>query len=333
MKKKTMTEGEILNAPVLPKAVRKLKAKPVYVPACDNPMDELRRLVRQHKALVKASVAIGNMTSNRTNHVTGDAILCRLPVDAQVEGELLVKTYKKKANALASAMLKELRKIPIYRDWLSRVFIAKGPIMSAYLVAEINIHLAVKPSNLRRFCGLAVINGTLERRTKGAKNAYSSEMRMRLFQLFNTLWKGRRHSPDNKYLAIWDQYRSRIENSERVTDRGVDKLGDWTGKLVNGRGKTVSARGFAHSYGWHKAADVFLEDLYTVWRSIEGLPVWPSYYAAKLGYAHGGTISVNAPKMLTLPEALELVGDKVYGTEDVELEELEEEEELAAAAE
>lgn len=118
-----------------------------------------------------------------------------------------------------------------------------------------------------------------------------------------------------------------------MTDRGTDKLGNWTGKIELSHPRKardgemithVSARGFAHSYGWHKAADVFLEDLYTVWRAIEGLPVWPAFYAAKLsGYKHAsGKICVDAPTMLTLEEALELVGDKVYGTVDVDLEEL-----------
>ena len=62
------------------------------------------------------------------------------------------------------------------------------------------------------------------------------------------------------------------------------------------------------SKGWHKAADVFLEDLYIVWRAMEGLDIWPSYYAAKLGYMHGGKISVNAPTRMTVEDALAVVG-------------------------
>jgi hypothetical protein len=73
-------------------------------------------------------------------------------------------------------------------------------------------------------------------------------------------------------------------------------------------GRTVPWDGHAHSYGWHKAADILIEDLYIVWRTLAGMPVWPSYYAAKLGYEHGGKISVNAPKMLSLDEAKALVG-------------------------
>ncbi len=37
--------------------------------------------------------------------------------------------------------------------------------------------------------------------------------------------------------------------------------------------------------------------------------MWPSYYAAKLGYEHGGKVCVEAPKMITVDEALALVGN------------------------
>lgn len=288
----------------------KLRRSPPMPPSSDDPREELRRLVMQHKALTKAAVALEHMCSDCTSRDTGETIACRLPRDIQVQGQTFAdEVFRKAATKLETAMLRELRKIPIFQLYLSKLFGVKsgGPI-AAYLVAEIDIRRSEKPSALRRFCGLAVIDGRLERRTKGQKNAFSSEMRTRLFQLFQTMWKNRRHDPENKYLKIWDDARHRIEQSERVFERGVDRKGEWTGKIINGQGKTVSARGFAHSYGWHKAADVFLEDLYIVWRAIEGLPVWPSYYAAKLGYEHGGKISVNAPKMLTVDEALAAVG-------------------------
>ena len=59
----------------------------------------------------------------------------------------------------------------------------------------------------------------------------------------------------------------------RKTDRGEDAKG---------------ARAYMHSKAWHKMVHLLLEDLYVVWRTIEGLPVWPSYYSAKMGYGHGG---------------------------------------------
>lgn len=292
------------------------KKRATEVPSSDDPMVELRRLTKQHKAWTRKAVAIMAMSSDRTNHDTGEIMKCDLPDDVRVQMHDVAKALCRQASKLETAMLRQLRKIPIYKRYLSEVF-GVGPIIAAYLVSELDpsyrerLNLgATKPSGWRMFCGLAVVNGRLVRRSRGEKNAYSTEMRTRIFQLFQAMWKNRAHDPGNKYLAVWDGYRHRIEQSERVIDRGVDAKGEWTGKLVNGQGKTVSARGFAHSGGWHKAADVFIEDLYTVWRALEGLPVWPSYYAAKLGYEHGGKICVNAPKLLSFEEALEVVGHR-----------------------
>jgi len=84
------------------------------------------------------------------------------------------------------------------------------------------------------------------------------------------------------------------------------KWGKW-GKKVNGQVVLVEGYtpwdGFAHSKGWHAAADVLVEDMYIVWRAQLGLPVWPDYHAAKLGYSHNGKICVDAPRTMTLEEA------------------------------
>ena len=305
---------------LLAAVAKKIRKPKIAVPSSSDPIVELRTLVRQHYALTKTATANINMGRDKKNRETGETIACRLPVDAMVEVQGLSKILSKKASGLESAMLRELKKIPIYTLFLRHVF-GVGPIVAAYLVSEIDIHRATKPSNLRRFCGLAVIDGRLEGRTgapksQGGTGTFNGTLRTRIFQAFGAMWKNAAKRSvaapfgvSTKYLDIWRNYMSRIEHSERVQDRGLDKTGKWTGKILNGRDKVVSARGFAFSTGWHKAADVLIEDLYIVWRAIEGLPVWPSYYAAKLGYAHGGKIAVNAPVSLTVDEALALVGE------------------------
>lgn len=293
--------------------LKKVRQKKVPLPPVhENPREELKRLTKQHKAWTRKSVAISNMSTDRKNRETGETIPCDLPLDVRVQMQGVVDALKREAGSLESAMLRQLRQIPIYKEWLGNVFGAKGPVIASYLISEIDIHKSTKSSQLRRYCGLAVIDGRLERRSGapkaiGGTGTYNDEIRMRLYQMFDSLWKNARHDPDNKYLRIWKEDKHRIEQSERVLERGVDKDGGWTGKILTGAGQTVSARGFAHSRGWHKAADIFIEDLYVVWRTLEGLEVWPSYYAAKLGYEHLGKISVNAPRKLTLEEALELV--------------------------
>jgi hypothetical protein len=285
------------------------KSKPKQVPSSDDPRVELRRLVREHKALTKRAVAIVAMVSDKEARQDiparglkkGDTIKSDVPEDMQQEAFLLAQQFRDRASSLESAMLRQLRQIPIYQHFLSKVF-GCGSIVAAYLISEVDIHLAANPSQLRRFAGMAVINGTLERRERGKKSSYNAELRTRLYQMFSAMWKnGSKGSSTSKYLRIWTDYKHRIECSARNVNGKIEKIG--TDKPT-----TVSAKGFAHSTGWHKAADIFLHDLYLVWRTLEGLPVRCPYAAEKLGYVHTGTQAWEGMRELTLDEALEIVG-------------------------
>lgn len=285
------------------RAAKRAKRAVATVPAYSDPRMELQRLVQSHVALTKGAVAIEHMASDRKNHKTGETIRTRIPVDSAAQMLAQVKELRRSASLLETPMLRELRKIPIYQTFLSRVY-GVGPVVAAYLVSDIDIHRAVKPSALRMFCGLAVVDGRLVRRTAGVKNRYNANLRTRIFQMFSAMAKngakvvaGRPNGTTNKYLEVWNNVKHREMHSERINvadNKWRDADGEWRG----------GARAHAHSKGWHKAADVFIEDLYIVWRALEGLVVWPGYYAAKLGYAHGGDPVANAPKLLSVEEAL-----------------------------
>lgn len=288
----------------------RLKAKAPHVPASEDPRTELRRLVRQHRNWTKTATSLTLMVTDR-KFKSGDVVKCTLPDDVRADLKVTAKALKTAASALASSMTKELRKLPIWREFLSKMY-GMGPVIGAYLVAEIDITIAVKISQLRMFCGTAVINGRLVRPAAGEKNRYNAQMRTRLFQLMTGMWKNAAEHVDKetgeitrgatttKYLEVWRNALHRKQHSE-LYDREANTWGDRkSAKLVMLRGSM-----------W-KAVDVLLEDLYVVWRALEGLPVWPSYYTAKLtaGYEHGGTIAKEiGPRMLTVEEALDLVGD------------------------
>lgn len=90
------------------------------------------------------------------------------------------------------------------------------------------------------------------------------------------------------------------------TDQLIDEaktVMDVHKRLVTKRRKSISSSGDPREELRR------LVQQHIVWRTLEGLEVWPSYYAAKLGYEHGGKISVNAPRKLTVEEAIALVGD------------------------
>lgn len=315
------------------KVARKGKRERLMLAVHDDPSTELRRLVKEHATHTRQAVALGNMYKDKKNRETGVVIPCRLADDVRAALANAEKSARDHAAMLESAMARQLRQLPIYKHFLSRIYgMGDGPI-AAYLASEIDIHRCVKPSQLTRYCGFAVINGRLERRSADAnphdvarymaegmdlktatkfakKSKFNSTMRMRIYQFFTALWKNsarrtadRPHGTTSKYLDAWRNDKHRVLSSERVVD----------GKVENGQGKIVSAAGYAHKRGWHKAADVLLGDLYIVWRALEGLPVWCGYYEAKLGVPHGHALERvpghNVPRVLTLDDALAIVGD------------------------
>lgn len=275
------------------------KKREAHIPTFENPREELRHLVLQHEAITRQKVAIVNQNSDRETK-DGQVIPCRIPFDVATEmRDVAENVLEKRATRLGQDMQKCLKHIPIYREFLSKVYGA-GPIVCAYLIAYINISKATKPSSLRRFCGFAVIDGRLERPKAGQTNAYVSKLRTVIFQMMSAMWRNAaKGGKTSKYLTIWTGAKHRLQHSARV--EGV--------KIRTSRGDLAPLKGFSHSTGWHKAADVFLEDLYVVWRTLESLPVWPTYKADKLGYAHGGVPCDGAPRVMTLTEALEVVGD------------------------
>lgn len=286
-----------------PKKKRTLKSveaalKPkVYVPSTDDAREELRKLMLQHASATKASVGMMHMSRDRKNRETGEVLACRLPEDTALRIQEAAKGAKHDADLLKTPIRRELRKLDIYEHFLKDVF-GFAEVTCGYLASEVDFAKCVKPSQLRMFCGMAVINGRLVRRQKGVKSAYNANLRTRLYQAFTALWKNcARLGVTTKYLDVWMGAKHRELSRPDIVDGKVER-----------NGKKVSIKGIAHSKGWHKACDVFLEDLYIIGRTLAGLPVWPSFYAAKLGYEHGGKISVNAPKLLTLDEAKALIG-------------------------
>lgn len=345
----------------------KLAERP-YVPSSDDPYTELRQIVKQHKAIVKAAIAIENMASDRVFHETGEVMKCRLPEDVALDLLDTAKRQKLKAGKLETAMRRELKKLPIYNEFLAQVF-PYGVVVPAYLASEVDIRKAVKPSNLRRFCGLGIdpVTRRLERPKAGEKNHYSKEMRTRIYQAMTAMWKnsfpGGVQSKTNKYLEAWVNYVSRPVLSDNGTvaaeraevadvasrfkratgsnvtnrfDRATGSIGTMAGERAQIRDEAESRkravppdeaakedranthdepsgdeRRRSKKTGWVKAADLFLYDLYVMWRTLEGLPAWPTYLDGVVrGVAHKtGEPVVNAPRYLTMEEAREIVGD------------------------
>jgi len=71
---------------------------------------------------------------------------------------------------------------------------------------------------------------------------------------------------ENKYSKIYYEYKNRLENNPMHHEK---------------------SKGHRHNMANRYMVKMFLMDLYSEWRKIEGLPVEKPYHEAKLGLVHG----------------------------------------------
>lgn len=269
----------------------------------DNPRDIVRRLVKQHVHVSRQIAAFKNASLTEITLSSGETATRDIaPSVAATMREAIGKLTKDDA-AIQAQMLRALRGIPVYDEFLKHTP-GVGEVTAAMLVAYVDIHKAVKPSQLIRYCGYACIDGKAERRSAGCgpKSAngtgtYNDVLKSQLFQMTTGLRKHAARWPSfqSKYLVIWEQAkRTALAKAGVVADDDVAAKG---------------VRGFADAKGRRKATEIFLQDLYIMWRTLEGLPVWPPFLSARRGFLHGGVKpAIDAPRVLTLDDARELVG-------------------------
>lgn len=315
---------------------------PEHMPQSGDDMSELRRLVREHSMITRKALAIKGMFADRVIRQgprAGEIIKCALPYTVQGNLDVTAKALLAEAELLVTkpgGLRDILRRQPIYQKFLKFTpGFAEGWVLGSYLIGFIDIRtggkdgtttrggdvrenrdpIATKLSHIIRYCGFAIgrnakglSTGRLERRTEGVKLGYNADLRTRLYVWASVIQKGGHTSiGKSKYFKYFHDTKHRLSNDPRY---GLKCVGD--GEYVNGSVKGGKAA--VHSKAWHKMVHLLVEDLYTVWRTLEGLPVWPSYYSAKLGYIHGGMPTASkfgpamGPKMLTLDEALATVG-------------------------
>jgi hypothetical protein len=297
---------------------KKLGRKQAPEPVCsEDPTIELRRLVHIHRTLLRDATAIVNMSSDKVwkkkdadGKEVKEVVPCRLPDHNKIDMQETAKALQEEAHRLEKAMLVQLKQVPIYQEFLGKVK-GVGPVTAGYLIAMVKIDRAVKVSALIRYCGFGTgKDGKSERRGKdedrngapkfapdgsltNGTGTFNDELKIALVMCLKFMRMScAKERETNRYLKRWD------DAKHTALSFPNERLG------------RVMYAGEADDKGRRKATDLFLWDLYVMWRTLEGLVVWPDKYSAMRGFVHGGAGCENVPKLLTLDEAKVLAGLK-----------------------
>ncbi len=174
-----------------------------------------------------------------------------------------------------------LKEFPIWTEFLHKTQ-GIGPAMAAVIISEIDISKAKYPSSLWMYAGLDVAPDGAGRSLRAAHlidRAYTNskgEEATRKSITYNPFLKTKLMGvlatsflrSKSIYADVYNDYKHRLESDPRKVE--------WT-KLHR------------HNASLRYMIKIFLIDLYSIWRKLEGLPQSPTYQEAKLGHVHTDT--------------------------------------------
>ena len=170
-----------------------------------------------------------------------------------------------------------VKEFAIYTEFLEDVR-GCGPMMSAVIISQFDIHKAQYPSSLHAYAGLDVVNGKGRSRQKehlvdqtyvDAEGNEQTKKGISFNPFVKTKLIGVLGSSFIKsggpYREVYDNYKHRLQHMPAHAEK---------------------SKGHIHNMAVRYMIKRFLTDLYRVWRELEKLPVAPEYSEAKLGIVH-----------------------------------------------
>lgn len=172
-----------------------------------------------------------------------------------------------------------LEDFPIYTEFLKGV-VGVGPVMSAIIISEFDIHKAEYPSSLWKYAGLDVAadgKGRSRKKEHLVESSYLDKegvIKQKMGISFNPWLKTKLigvlgtsfvRVGKGDYNESYKNYKNRLENMPVHDDK---------------------SKGHRNAMAIRYAVKRFLVDLHREWRTIEGLTVPEEYSVAKLGITH-----------------------------------------------
>ena len=231
----------------------------------------LVNLRRSHKKLTD-----GVKTFPRYATFTGDELISTYTELCLIAQYIDIESSEKSHFTRLKSVLMEY---PVFVQFLNDVK-GIGPAMAGVILSEFDIHKAEYPSSMWKYAGLDVASdgqGRSRRKEHQVDEEYidkDGEIQTKKAITFNPFLKTKLigvlgssflRAGDNMYSKIYGDYKHRLENHSQHKEK---------------------SKGHRHSMATRYMIKRFLVDLYTAWRTIEGLPVALEYSEAKLNMKH-----------------------------------------------
>lgn len=258
-------------------------------PEAEKLLDQLKN---SYKTLTEGMAR--NRTLPAEKGFTGDELISTYAeitmVDQYIKLEQQEKSHFRQMGAV-------LEKLPIYTSYLKDV-VGIGPAMAAVLVTYLDIAKARHVSGFWKYAGLDVgpdgagrsrrAEHLIDREYTAADGTqktkksvtYNPWLKMKLLgALASSFMKC-----GSPWAATYLDYKHRLQTDPA---RVKVTVGEWKKAFAAGEEtRHLWAPGRIHRASLRYMVKMFLLEFWTKWRTIEGLPVTPSYHEAKQGHRH-----------------------------------------------
>jgi hypothetical protein len=251
-------------------------------PPTDPKRELLRHTVRFGYDCQKLRIQASNRNRNDTAKLEK-----RHSLYLDFTGDALEQVERKTFNEVK----RQLKDFKIYTDWLKHQR-GCGPMMSAVLISEINIHNTPTISALWSYAGLRVDPETNQavRRKRGEKANWNPFLKTKVVKVLGESFIKTR-SPWRE--QFYDPYKHRKQNTLVPVCMACKGLGVAYGKPCTNCGGTGKNAPWGRSDAHRHAAAIrhmvkkFLREFWVQWRTMENLEVTAPYAVAVLGRQHG----------------------------------------------
>lgn len=247
--------------------------------------EKLRKLVQVRYDYQDLRIRTSNRLAKKadgTDQNKDDAIL---PEDEIPQISKVLETSREMEDDIENSIKTEVQKFPIYREFLSKVK-GCGPSLSAIIISTIDIYKADNAAKIIQYAGLnpGLIHGKKkdadgniivtedlvrgDKPTKGYLLPYNAFLKTKIMGVLAPCMI----KANSQYRIYYDNMKQRLSNSELPVNGNPDKK--WKDE----------SKAHINMASLRYMEKMFLQDLYGVWRKLEGLPARKPYQEEYLGH-------------------------------------------------